>query len=470
MLLDFFKKIKNNFSLPMVFASLLFGVLFLVFSPAEAVFAKDDNASIISKSLHVQSWRTPAGAKVFFVRMPNHPMLDVRALFYAGSSRDGAHQGVAMLTNGVMTEATDKYNAYELRDALDGLGSILKVVVGRQVAQIDLRCLTYSNYMQPSLDIMRGVIGQPVFRDKDISRIKKHIIAALKSYQQDPAEVALNTMFGVLYKGQSYAHSPFGSVSSINKLTKLQLINFYKKYYVALNMRLIIVGDVTRSKAEEISNRLTNLLPRGHIAKNLMPAKKLSKEKLVHRDFPATQTHILMGQIGLGYNDPEFYPFMVGNYILGGSGLGSQLFNFIRNKHGLAYSVRSYFVPTSYRGVFVVNMQTRNKQAMRALRLMRDFVAGYIKKGPTELQVKKAKYSLRSQKLMSLSSNRDVLNAVSNIATYNLPLNYYSLQQQKLSAVTLKQVNNALRQVINPSSWAVVTVGGGTPGIVNKNK
>jgi zinc protease len=427
---------------------------------SKSALSNKDDVSIISKGLKAEHWETPGGVKVFFVRMHNLPILDVRALFYAGSARDGDDHGLAMLTNSTMLEATKKQNADQLRDSLDGLGSQLSAQVGRQVAQVDLRCLTYSDYMQPSLNIMRNLLGDPAFAVRDMHRVKRQMRAALKAYDQSPSDVALNTMFNTLYNGQPYAHRPFGDDASIKSTTKQQLLAFYKKYYVTGNARLIIVGDITLSQAKKIAIKTTSLLPKGPAAKVLPVAKRLSRGKKVQKDFPSTQTHILMAQIGLDYHDKGFYPFMVGNYILGGSGLNSLLFNFIRNEHGLAYSVNSFFVPTSYRGIFVVNMQTRNQQAKKALRLARNFVNSYVKKGPSDDQVAKAIVSLSVQKKMNLISHRDVLNALTTIATYNLPLNYYSSQQEKLAAVAPRQVRKALRRLIKPNAWAVVTVGG----------
>ena len=128
-------------------------------------------------------------------------------------------------------------------------------------------------------------------------------------------------------------------------------------------------------------------LPAGQTAAPLpavAPLAKASEERVFH---PSTQTHVLMGAPGIDRDDPDFFPLYVGNHILGGSGLVSQLYEEVREKRGLSYSVYSAFTPMQKKGPFSLGLQTRNDQLEEALRVLRETLQRFHDQGPTEAEL-----------------------------------------------------------------------------------
>ena len=116
-----------------------------------------------------------------------------------------------------------------------------------------------------------------------------------------------------------------------------------------------------------------------------------SEQRIVH---PASQSHILIGAPGMARSDPDYFPLYVGNHILGGGGFVSRLMNEVREKRGLAYSVYSYFMPLKQPGAFQIGLQTKKEQADEALQLVRNTLAEFIAKGPTEKELLAAKQNI----------------------------------------------------------------------------
>jgi zinc protease len=174
---------------------------------------------------------------------------------------------------------------------------------------------------------------------------------------------------------------------------------------------------------------------------------------------PSTQSHVLLGVAALARDDPDYFPLVVGNYILGGGGFVSRLMTEVRSKHGLAYSVYSYFYPYAQRGPFQVGLQTRRDQANEALKRAQDVVAGFVARGPTEAELKAAKKSLVGGFPLRIDTNRKLLEQVAIIGFYRLPLDWLETYPERLQAVTLDQVRAAFARRVDPGKLDVVVVG-----------
>ena len=184
--------------------------------------------------------------------------------------------------------------------------------------------------------------------------------------------------------------------------------------------------------------------------------KTASLKRMAH---PALQAHILLGQPGIKRGDPDFFPLYVGNYILGGGGFVSRLTDEIREKRGLAYSVYSYFMPMATLGPFQIGLQTKKAQASEALALVRKTVQAFVDDGVTEQELQAAKDNLIGGFPLRIDSNRKILEYLSVIGFYRLPLDYLDSFNDEIARVTVEQVNDAFKRRIHPEQFATVIVG-----------
>jgi zinc protease len=158
-------------------------------------------------------------------------------------------------------------------------------------------------------------------------------------------------------------------------------------------------------------------------------------------------------------DDAEYFPLLVGNYILGGGGFASRLMSEVRSKHGLAYSVYSYFYPFERRGPFQVGLQTRRDQADEALRRVRDVISQFVTRGPTEAELEAAKKSLVGGFPLRIDTNRKLLEQLAVIGFYRLPVDWLDQYPARLEKVTLDQIREAFARRIDPQKLQIVVVG-----------
>jgi zinc protease len=408
----------------------------------------------------IQHWTTDNGARVFFVPAPELPMVDVRVVFAAGSARDAALPGLAGLTNGLLDKGAAGLSADAIADRLEGLGAQLGSGSLRDMAWVSLRSLSDSAHFEPAVELMAGVLGKPDFNQRDIDRERERTLVALRHSEQQPDDIAEYHYYAAIYGRHPYASRPIGTEASLKRMTRGDIKDFHARYYVATNATIAIVGDIDRPGAERLARRLSAALPAGEPAAPLpavAPLVKASEERIFH---PSTQTHVLMGAPGIDRNDPDFFPLYVGNHILGGSGLVSQLYEEVREKRGLSYSVYSAFTPMQKKGPFSLGLQTRNDQLEEALKVLRDTLQRFHDQGPTEAELDAARKNITGGFALRIDSNSKIIEYLAVIGFYGLPLDYLETFNDKVMAVTREQIRDAFQRRVHPDVMATVIVGG----------
>jgi len=408
----------------------------------------------------IQHWVTDNGARVYFVPAPELPMVDVNITFAAGGARDAGHPGLASLTNTLLDKGAAGLSADEIAVRAESLGARLGSGSARDMAWLSLRSLSDSAHLQPGLDLLRDVAGAPDFRQADFERERERMLVSLRHSEQSPSTVAEYTFFKTVYGEHPYGSRPEGTEASLKALTLRQVKEFYRQYYVAANAVIGIVGDIDRSAAEALAERVTGKLRAGERAAPIPPVEPLSdsiEQRIFH---PSSQTHVHMGAPGMRRGDPDYFPLYVGNHVLGGGGLVSRLNEAVREQRGLSYSVNSYFSPMEQDGPYLFSLQTRNDQVDEALAVMRETLQAYLEDGPTQDELTASVNNITGGFPLLIENNSKILGYIVMIGFYDLPLDYLETFNDKVSAVTREQIMDAYRRRVQPADMVTIIVGG----------
>lgn len=410
----------------------------------------------------IQHWRLNNGTGVYFVESHDLPVVQIKLAIDAGSVRDPAGlKGVAAMTARMLDEGTAKRDADDIAAGFESLGAQFGASASIDMTVIGLKSLSMPKYLHPALDIFKDVVLNPAFPETSLKREQQRMLVALQQNEQSPSSIVEKTFYQALYGTHPYSSRAIGDKAGISALNPEALRRYYRKYYVASNIKLIIVGDLSGRQARKLATRLAGDFPTGTRAPALEPKADLTASLSKHISFPSTQTHIRVGQIGNTRKDTDYFPMYVGNYILGGGGLVSRLFIEVREKHGLAYSVYSYFSPLKARGPFVMGMQTKSSQRHKALKLLKKELRRFIADGPTEKELVAAKKHITGGFPLRIDSNAKIADYLTVIAFNELPLSYLNDFNAQIEAVTVQRIRDAFKKRINPGKLAIVTVGDG---------
>ncbi len=408
----------------------------------------------------IQHWVTENGARVYFVPAPELPMVDVNVTFAAGAARDAGHPGLASLTSTLLDKGAAGLSADEIAVRVESLGARLSSASARDMASVSLRSLSDSAHLQPALDLLRDVAGKPDFNQADFDRERERMLVALRHGEQSPSTVAEYTFFKTVYGEHPYASRPEGTEASLKALTVKQVREFYRRYYVAANAVIGIVGDLDRAAAESLAERVTAELATGQRAAPVSPVDPLAESVEQQLFHPSTQTHVRMGAPGMHRGDPDYFPLYVGNHVLGGGGLVSRLNEAVREQRGLSYSVNSYFSPMQQDGPYLFSLQTRNDQVEEALAVMRETLQTFVDEGPTQEELTASVNNITGGFPLQIENNSKILGYIVMIGFYDLPLDYLETFNDTVSAVTREQIMDAYRRRVHPAEMVTVIVGG----------
>lgn len=407
----------------------------------------------------IQTWTTANGARVYYVHAPELPMVDMRVVFDAGAARDADKPGLALLTNGMLSEGAAGRNADQIAARFESVGAQFSNSAQRDMAAMSLRTLSEKKIFDDAVELFSQILNQPDFPDNAFAREQRRLLAGLQRQQQQPGALAQKAFYRAVYGDHPYHTQPSGNEDSVNRLSVQDLKDFYAQYYVARNAVFTIVGDIDREAAEQLAKQVVGVLPVGAAAEALPQVSNLLEENEIHIQHPSAQTHILMGQPGMHRGDPDYFSLYVGNHMLGGSGLIARLSNEVREKRGLAYSTYSYFAPMRKNGPYTIGVQTKNESAQETLQVLRDTVATFINDGPTADELEASKKNITGGFPLRISSNGKIIDYISMIGFYQLPLDYLETFNDKVQAVSVEDIKDAFQRRIKLDKMVTVMVG-----------
>ena len=409
--------------------------------------------------LDIQHWTTPEGAKVFFAQTKGLPILDVALNFDAAASRDGDQFGLASLTNGLLGTATQYHNEEQIINAFESVGAQFSTSSLKDMSIVSLRTLTRQPILKKSLDTFTEVITQPSFEQKYLTRERRQTLRSIEASKQSPASIASLAFDKAVFANHPYAHPKIGTEKSINQISLQDLKQHYDKFYVAKNLTIALVGDITKVKAKQIARQISHGLNVGKKAKNNPVITALKSSQKIHIEFPSKQTHLLIGQSGVNRSHPDYYPLYLGNHIFGGSGLTSILSDEIREKKGLAYSAYSYFTKMKSNGFFMMRMQTKNDQALEAKNIALQTLKNFRNNAIDTQKLQDGKDNIIGGFALETASNANILTYLSIIGFYDLPLDYLSSFTDKIKDISAQDIQNAYERLVDMDKLIILSVG-----------
>ena len=407
------------------------------------------------------------GAKAYLVQTKALPMVDIEVSIDAGDRYDPiGKSGLADMTAGLMNYGVkgDKgvLTEAQIADEIADLGANIGLSVGGERAILRIRSLSRKDLRDRAVKLAAAMLSAPTYDPKIVEREKQRTITSLQEAETKPEYVLERRFKKSVYGDYPLADSP--TVKSVAAVNTSDLKQFHQQFYRGDRMIVSIVGDVDRAEANELVQALLKQIPQsGQSIAKLPELQRSPVEPLMQREiqipFDSQQAHIAMGMTAVARSNPDYFPLLVGNYILGGGGFVSRLMSEVREKRGLAYSVFSYFAPGKDNGIFQAGLQTKNDQASQALEVMSSTISQFIADGPTSSELVAAKANLVNGYPLRIDNNRKLLDNVSSIAWNDLPLDTMDVWTKQVEAVTLEQVKAAFQKYLAMDRMKIVVLG-----------
>jgi zinc protease len=417
-------------------------------------------ANLTQADVEISKYVTKNGVEILYTKSENIPMIDIKITFDAGSNKDGELKGLSMLTHSLLDEGTSKMNSEAIASAFESTGAIFSTSVNKDKSSVSLRSLADKKYLEPSVKMLIKILSDSVFPKSEVILQKERTLSSISEDKSDPSEVSSNLFFKEIYGNYAYGFPSIGSEESIEKIKRKDIINFYKENINSSNASIAIVSSLSKKDiinlSEKISKSLSFSSPKKNVLNNF---QKNNKKKYIFKKFNSEQAHIYIGGQSIKRGSKNHLPLYVGNYIFGGSGFSARLMKELRVKRGLTYGVYSYIYPMKNIGPFVVGIETKAEQAQESVRLIHKMLKEFHANGPTDKELTHAKEAIINGFPLRIDSNQDILNYLSMINYYDLPINYLNTFIDKISKITKKDILRAFKEEIDVNNLITLVVG-----------
>lgn len=424
-------------------------------------------ASSAKAILPIETLDTVKGAKAYLIQTKSLPIIDVEVSIDAGSRYDPENKnGLASLAAQLSTlgAGSGKANLSEaqIADTIADLGASISMAASSERTVLRIRSLSRSDLREQVVQLAAVILAKPSYDVKVVDREKQRLITALLEAQTKPETILQQNLRRAVYGKYPLAYYP--TPKTVAAITAADIRNFHTTFYRGDRISVNIVGDVDRAQANGIVQDLLAGLPQTGPAIAPLPAMQQTpqgplSQREVQIPFNTQQAHIAMGMTAITRSNPDFFPLLVGNYVLGGGGFVSRLMAEVREKRGLAYSISSYFAPGKDAGFFEAGMQTKKDQAKLGLEVMQKTISQFIADGPTPEELVAAKSNLVNGYPLRLDSNRKLLDNLSGITWNDLPLDTMETWTKQVEAVSLEQIRAAFQKHLDMNRMQIVVVG-----------
>ena len=358
----------------------------------------------------------------------------------------------------LLFKGTPDRSALEIAAAFEAVGGDLNAFTDREMTCFYARFLDKDLGM--AVEHMCDMVQNSLLRRPDFESEKQVILEEINMYEDSPDDLIHDLFFENLWPGHPLGRSVLGTKRSINAVSRDQVNRFYRKHYGPSNFVIAAAGNVDHAQLVKLIRRGmdTGRILRGSSRRPLLDAREVPEPsgKISVGKRPTEQAHILIGTNGVARSDPDRFAFGLVNDALGG-GMSSRLFQEIREKRGLAYSVYSYHSMFTEAGVFGVYAGTAPNHAHQVLELAQRELQDVAENGISDAELEKSKGHMKGSMALSLESTSSRMSRLGRSEVARGEVLTVKEMLKRIQAVTPDQARAAARRILSqPMSLSVI--------------
>ncbi|MCP4704765.1 MAG: insulinase family protein, partial [candidate division Zixibacteria bacterium] len=390
------------------------------------------------------------------------PLVNASARIAAGSYLDSPDKaGLGSITGTVLrTGGTQNKTGDEIDEILESIGASIEVGINNTSGTVGMNIL--SEYTDTGLKLFADILKNPVFDEDKIELAKTQVRSGISRRNDQPFPICIREFIKILYGAESGLAGQ-AEYYTIDNIAQNDLIEFHQKYITPENVRLAVWGDFN---SDEMAKKIKGYFGDWQMGTETLPPLpevNYEYELAVHFiDKPdVNQSSILIGHIGGLLGDPDYFPMIVANNILGGS-FGSRLFNNVRSKQGLAYSVGGSFTSNiAYPGIYYNYCQTKSESTVKAIRGIIEQIKGMQTDIPTDDEMRIGKDGYLNSFVFNFEDKGDVITQIMEYDYFDFPRDFQFKAKSNVEKVTAQDVIDIAIKKLHPDQVHIVVVGNG---------
>lgn len=353
------------------------------------------------------------------------------------------HSGISHFIEHLLFKGTQRRSAKDIAEAFDSIGGNVNAFTSKEYTCYYAKVL--DEHLDMALDVLSDMFFNSVFEPGEVDKEKNVVIEEIRMYEDTPDDLVHDLLTLAAYGEHPLGYSILGTEEVLTRMTVDQIKQYLASHYTISNTVIAIAGNIGDDVVEKVEGYFAQFQNREELAPVLSPTY-ISQS--IYREKSTEQCHLCIGLPGLSFKSANLYPLILLNNALGGS-MSSRLFQEIREKRGLAYSVYSYHSAFEDSGLFAIYAGTAPKQTDEVLSLITHILAEVKEKGLTEAELSKGKEQLKGSIMLGLESTSS---RMSRIGKNELLLGrHLSLDETltRIDKVTLEDIQALSREIFN---------------------
>ncbi|MGH7181020.1 MAG: M16 family metallopeptidase [Nitrospiraceae bacterium] len=404
------------------------------------------------------------GMIVYFLEDHELPLVSITATMRTGGWLDPADTiGLASLTGSVMrTGGGGGLSSKQVDEELEQFAGDVNISIGRQSGFASLDVL--SKDLKRGLQIFAALIQTPSFEPARVDLAKLQAIEGIRRRQDNPGSIVGREFVKLLY-GPEHPTARESSITSITRITRDDLVTFHQNTIHPNGLMLGVTGDFDKSAMLALLREVFGDWERGEVPVLTIPDVPQSRTatpvvRFVNKD--TSQTHLRIGHLSIKENDPDYVALAIANDILGGSSFRSRLFNDVRTKRGLAYSVGSRLNSGMHdQGVWLMRAETKLPSTLEVITRCIANIERMRTELVTDSELAEAKEAYVNSFVFSFASSSTIVGRLMTLEYDGLPHDFLQQLRARVIALTKEEILAAAKKHFNPERLTILAVGSG---------
>ncbi|MEI3610878.1 M16 family metallopeptidase [Pseudogracilibacillus sp. SO30301A] len=347
----------------------------------------------------IETYRSKNGLRIVLESVPTVRSVTIGIWVRTGSRQETEqNNGISHFLEHMLFKGTKNRTAKDIAEAFDSIGGQVNAFTSKEYTCFYARVV--DTYKEHALEVLTDMLFNSTFLEDEIEREKKVVMEEIKMYEDTPDDHVHDLLATASFGNHPLGRPIIGTEKQIKSFTRKTLIDYMKEFYTPSNIVVSVAGNVEHEFIYKIESLFSTFKDSNCSFKREKPtflANKIIKNK------DTEQAHLCLGYRGLAINDSRISAILIINSILGG-GMSSRLFQEVREKHGLAYSVFSYHAAYLDCGLLTIYAGTNKEQVNLLQTTIKQTVHQLAEKGLTDKEFMNSKEQLKGNIMLSLES------------------------------------------------------------------
>jgi zinc protease len=413
--------------------------------------------------LDVERLELPNGLVLLLSENHTTPSVSIKAVVRAGSRFESDEKaGLASLLGELLDEGTATRTSQQIAEAVESVGGRIGTFGDYQSS--GAVAIFLSKDIPLALDVIADVLMNASFPEDKVRQQIERRLAQIKGRLDVPRTQASDLFNEIVFKGTPQHRPAIGYEKTVGKLTRDDVLEFYRRYYVPNNTTLAIVGDIDKAVVKKQVEETFGSWPLSAEFEAPRTLVVTRQKEAVERFVSASkeQVNIFIGHAGIARSNPDYYALLVMDTILGSSpGFTSRIPRILRDEQGLAYTTFSNITASAGidPGRFIAYIGTSPEHLDRAIEGLRKEIKRIVEEPVTDAEVETAKAYLTGSFVFHFQKNLQIADFLVDAETYGLGFDYLEKYPELIRNVTADDVTRVAREYLDPDHLTTVVVG-----------